>query len=106
MKLRLARPERLIDIGRIESLRGVRELPDGRLAIGSLTTYAQLLGDSRVTSLALMADALPRIADVQVRNRGTIGGASPMPIPPRTCPRSSSRSRRRWSLGRRAGASA
>lgn len=75
MKLRLARPDRLIDIGRIESLRGVRELPDGRLAIGSLTTYAQLLGDSRVTGLALMADALPRIADVQVRNRGTIGGA-------------------------------
>ena len=75
MKLRLARPDRLIDIGRIESLRGVRELPDGRLAIGSLTTYAQLLEDSRVTSLALMADALPNIADVQVRNRGTIGGA-------------------------------
>ena len=75
MKLRLARPDRLIDIGPIESLRGVRELPDGRLAIGSLTTYAQLLGDSRVTGLALMADALPRIGDVQVRNRGTIGGA-------------------------------
>jgi len=75
MKLRLARPDRLIDIGRIESLRGVRETPDGRLAIGSLTTYAQLLEDARVTGLALMADALPRIADVQVRNRGTIGGA-------------------------------
>jgi carbon-monoxide dehydrogenase medium subunit len=75
MKLRLARPDRLIDIGRIESLRGVREAPDGRLAIGSLTTYAQLLEDSRVTGLALMADALPRIADVLVRNRGTIGGA-------------------------------
>jgi carbon-monoxide dehydrogenase medium subunit len=75
MKLRLARPDRLIDIGRIESLRGVHELPDGRLGIGSLTTYAQLLADERVTSLALMADALPRIADVQVRNRGTIGGA-------------------------------
>jgi aerobic carbon-monoxide dehydrogenase medium subunit len=75
MKLRLARPERLIDIGRIESLRGVRETPDGRLAIGALTTYAQLLDDARVTALALMADALPRIADVQVRNRGTIGGA-------------------------------
>jgi aerobic carbon-monoxide dehydrogenase medium subunit len=75
MKLRLARQERLIDIGRIESLRGVRETPDGRLAIGALTTYAQLLDDARVTALALMADALPRIADVQVRNRGTIGGA-------------------------------
>jgi aerobic carbon-monoxide dehydrogenase medium subunit len=75
MKLRLARPDRLIDIGRLDSLRGIRDLPDGRLAIGSLTTYAQLLGDARVTALALMADALPRIADVQVRNRGTIGGA-------------------------------
>jgi aerobic carbon-monoxide dehydrogenase medium subunit len=75
MKLRLARPERLIDIGRIDALRGVRLLPDGRLSIGALTTYAQLLGDRSVMGLALMADALPRIADVQVRNRGTIGGA-------------------------------
>ena len=75
MKLRLARPDRLIDIGRIDSLRGVRSLPDGRLAIGALTTYAQLLDESSVMGLALMADALPRIADVQVRNRGTIGGA-------------------------------
>jgi aerobic carbon-monoxide dehydrogenase medium subunit len=75
MKLRLARPDRLIDIGRIDSLRGVRELPDGHLAIGALTTYAQLLDDQSVMGLALMADALPHIADVQVRNRGTIGGA-------------------------------
>jgi len=75
MKLRLARPDRLIDIGRIESLRGVRHTSDGRLAIGALTTYAQLLDEPTVMGLALMADALPRIADVQVRNRGTIGGA-------------------------------
>ena len=75
MKLRLARPERLIDIGRIDALRGVRRLPDGRLSIGALTTYAQLLDDRSVMGLALVADALPRIADVQVRNRGTIGGA-------------------------------
>ena len=75
MKLRLARPERLIDIGRIETLRGIRRQPDGRLAIGALTTYAQLLDEPSVMGLALMADALPRIADVQVRNRGTIGGA-------------------------------
>jgi carbon-monoxide dehydrogenase medium subunit len=75
MKLRLARPDRLIDIGRIDSLRGVRQTADGRLAIGALTTYAQLLEDRSVMGLALMADALPQIADVQVRNRGTIGGA-------------------------------
>jgi aerobic carbon-monoxide dehydrogenase medium subunit len=75
MKLRLARPDRLIDIGRIDSLRGVRTTPDGRLAMGALTTYAELLETPSVMGLALMADALPRIADVQVRNRGTIGGA-------------------------------
>jgi carbon-monoxide dehydrogenase medium subunit len=75
MKLRLARPDRLIDIGRIDSLRGVRTTPDGRLAIGALTTYTQLLATPSVVSLALMADGLPHVADVQVRNRGTIGGA-------------------------------
>jgi aerobic carbon-monoxide dehydrogenase medium subunit len=75
MKLRLARPELLIDIGRVQELRGIRTLPDGRLAIGALTTYAELLPNPDVMRLALMADALPQIADVQVRNRGTIGGA-------------------------------
>jgi carbon-monoxide dehydrogenase medium subunit len=75
MKLRLARPERLIDIGRLDALRGIGGRADGRLAIGALTTYAELLGDPTVTSLALFADALPDIADVQVRNRGTIGGS-------------------------------
>ena len=75
MKLRLARPERLIDIGRLGELRGVREQADGRLAIGVLTPYADLIADARVMSLGLFADALPRIGDVQVRNRGTIGGA-------------------------------
>jgi len=75
MKLRLARPERLIDIGRLDDLRGVRVLPDGRLAIGALTTYSQLVQDATAMRLALLGDALPQIADVQVRNRGTIGGA-------------------------------
>jgi carbon-monoxide dehydrogenase medium subunit len=74
MKLRLARPDRLIDIGRLDELKGVRQR-DGGLSIGPLTTYAQLLADPVVTRYALMADALPRIGDVQVRNRGTIGGS-------------------------------
>jgi aerobic carbon-monoxide dehydrogenase medium subunit len=74
MKLRLARPERLIDIGRLDALRGIRTLPDGRLAVGALTTYAELLA-SPVIRLALLADALPHIGDIQVRNRGTIGGS-------------------------------
>lgn len=75
MKLRLARPQRLIDVGRLDGLRGVRELPGGGLAIGAMTTWASLLGDDRVTAHGALADALPIIGDVQVRNRGTIGGS-------------------------------
>lgn len=75
MKLRLARPEGLIDIGRLEELRGVRELPDGRLAVGALTTWAVLLADARIRRYGLLADALSTIGDTQVRNLGTIGGS-------------------------------
>jgi aerobic carbon-monoxide dehydrogenase medium subunit len=74
MKLRLASPERLVDIGRLKELSGVRQLPDGRMAIGALTTYSDLL-DSPVRAYGLLRDALPDIGDVQVRNRGTVGGA-------------------------------
>ena len=74
MKLRLANPERLVDIGRLAELRGVRPLPDGRLAIGALTTYAEL-AESPARHYGLLADALPDIGDVQIRNRGTVGGA-------------------------------
>ena len=75
MKLRLARPERLIDIGRLEALRGVTDNASGGLRIGALTTYAELLEDPRIPRYGALADALPRIGDVQVRNRGTIGGS-------------------------------
>jgi carbon-monoxide dehydrogenase medium subunit len=75
MKLRLARPERLLDIGRLDELRGVRPGPGGGLTIGALTTWAELLADERVLPYGVLADVLPRIADVQVRNRGTIGGS-------------------------------
>ena len=74
MKLRLANPERLVDIGRLAELKGVRQLPDGRLAIGALTTYSEL-ADSPARQYGLIGDALPDIGDVQVRNRGTVGGA-------------------------------
>lgn len=75
MKLRLARPERLVDIGRLSELRGITRLGDGRLAVGALTTYREMLESPAVMSHAIMADALPDIGDTQVRNRGTLGGA-------------------------------
>jgi carbon-monoxide dehydrogenase medium subunit len=74
MKLRLAAPGKLVDIGRLPELKGVRRLDDGRLAIGAMTTYAELL-QSPASNFGLLRDALPRIGDVQVRNRGTVGGA-------------------------------
>ncbi len=74
MKLRLARPETLVDIGSLAELKGVRTLPDGRVAIGALTTYAELM-DSPAMHYGVLKDALPDIGDVQVRNRGTVGGA-------------------------------
>jgi aerobic carbon-monoxide dehydrogenase medium subunit len=74
MKLRLARPESLVDIGRLGELRGIRTLEDGRLAVGALTTYAELM-DSPAMSYGLLRDALPGIGDVQVRNLGTVGGS-------------------------------
>ncbi|HEY7941311.1 MAG TPA: FAD binding domain-containing protein, partial [Candidatus Limnocylindrales bacterium] len=75
MKLRLARPERLVDIGALAALRGTRRLADGALAIGGLTRYVDLMTDPAVVAYAALTDALPSIGDVQVRNRGTIGGA-------------------------------
>jgi carbon-monoxide dehydrogenase medium subunit len=74
LKLRLGSAETLVDIGRLPGLSGVRRLDDGRLAIGALTTYAELL-ESPAAQYGLLRDALPHIGDVQVRNRGTIGGA-------------------------------
>jgi len=72
LKLRLASAQTLVDIGRIAELRGVRPQPDGGLEIGALATYAEVL-DS--TELQIAIEAISHIGDVQVRNRGTMGGA-------------------------------
>ena len=74
LKLRLATPEKLVDIGRLSELRGVRRAGD-QVAIGSLTTYAELLADATIQHYGLLRDVLPGIADVQTRHLGTIGGA-------------------------------
>jgi aerobic carbon-monoxide dehydrogenase medium subunit len=75
MKLRLARPEWLIDIGGIAELRYIREDGD-RLHVGALTTHADLLASPTVGRLfPIVHDAERVIADPVVRNRGTIGGS-------------------------------
>ncbi|MDP9365997.1 MAG: xanthine dehydrogenase family protein subunit M, partial [Chloroflexota bacterium] len=74
LKLRLAEPPALVDIGRIPELRGVREEGAG-LTIGALTTHHQLATDPLVRERApLLAETAARVGDRQVRNRGTFGG--------------------------------
>src|SRR5262245_65334083 len=58
MKLRLARPQRLIDISRVAALRGVRAAGGGALTIGAMTTWAELLAEARVTAHRALADVL------------------------------------------------
>jgi carbon-monoxide dehydrogenase medium subunit len=74
LKLRLAAPSAIVDIGRIPELRGIARQGDG-IRIGALTTHAELAasGDLR-TAAAALAEAAATIGDPAVRNRGTIGG--------------------------------
>jgi carbon-monoxide dehydrogenase medium subunit len=76
MKLRLATPSFLVDIGRINNLSYIRE-EDGHIAIGALTTHHDIeFSELLRTKLPLLSSAASQIGDPQVRNRGTIGGAS------------------------------
>jgi carbon-monoxide dehydrogenase medium subunit len=75
MKLRLAQPALLVDIGRIGGLSYIRESGDG-VHIGALTTHAEVAGSRALQrSSPLLAQAASQIGDIQVRNRGTIGGS-------------------------------
>jgi carbon-monoxide dehydrogenase medium subunit len=75
MKLRLAEPKTLIDIGRIAELKGIRQ--DGEfLVIGAATPYLQIMTTQLVDERApLLTEAIRQVGDMQVRARGTIGGS-------------------------------
>ncbi len=76
MKLRLAEPSVLIDLGKIGDMAYIREADGGGLAIGAMTTYASLVSSELVRQRApALADAASQVADAQVRNMGTIGGS-------------------------------
>ena len=74
MKMRLAMPAALVDIGRIASLKGITAR-GASLRIGSLTTHAELASSPDLQSACpMLAEAAAMIGDSQVRNVGTIGG--------------------------------
>ena len=75
MKLRLAQPQMLIDIGRIKGLSYIRE-EAGQIRIGAMTTHYQIESSSRLREICpMLPEAAGQIGDVQVRNKGTIGGS-------------------------------
>ena len=75
MKARAAAPDVLVDLGDLEDLRSIGFSSDGLLEIGAMVTYAQLVASSEVeVARPILAEVAATIADVQVRNRGTVGG--------------------------------
>ncbi|HYX70301.1 MAG TPA: xanthine dehydrogenase family protein subunit M [Terriglobales bacterium] len=75
MKLRLAQPPALIDLGRIPGLAYIREAHE-RISLGAMTTHAAVADSDLLHSgCPLLAETAAAIGDVQVRNRGTLGGS-------------------------------
>jgi carbon-monoxide dehydrogenase medium subunit len=75
LRMRLAYPEQVVDLGGITSLRGVRDEGD-HLVIGAMTTHDQVIHDDLVRRFCpLLAAATATVADPAVRHRGTFGGS-------------------------------
>jgi len=75
MKLRLAQPRAVVDLGRIANLSYIREA-GGRFAIGAMTTHADIQASSVLRARCpLLPETASHIGDMQVRNKGTIGGS-------------------------------
>ena len=74
MKARAASPDVLVDLGKLEALREIA-VSGETLSIGAMATYSQIMASSEVeVARPIVAEVCALIADVQVRNRGTIGG--------------------------------
>jgi aerobic carbon-monoxide dehydrogenase medium subunit len=75
MKTRVAAPDVVVDINRIAELRQIGVGADGALELGAMVTYEQLIRSEEVRAVRpSLAEVAITIADVQVRNRGTVGG--------------------------------
>src|SRR5919106_4347648 len=75
MKARAASPDVLVDLADLDELRTIGFSSDGLLEIGSMVTYTQLMASSEVeVARPILAEVAATIGDVQVRNRGTVGG--------------------------------
>src|SRR5881396_734541 len=74
MKARAASPDVLVDLMDIAELRGIELGADGTLELGAMTTYTEVIESSEARARPILGEVCAQIADVQVRNRGTVGG--------------------------------
>src|SRR5919108_4684092 len=74
MKARAASPDFLVDLNGLEDLKGIDLGADGTLTLGAMVTYSEIIDSAEARARAILGDVCAQIADVQVRNRGTIGG--------------------------------
>jgi carbon-monoxide dehydrogenase medium subunit len=74
MKARAASPDVLVDLNRLDELKGIDLAADGTLTIGAMATYSELIASAEARARPILGDVCAQIGDVQVRNRGTIGG--------------------------------
>jgi carbon-monoxide dehydrogenase medium subunit len=74
MKARAASPDVLVDLNRLDDLRGIDLGGDGTLTVGAMVTYTQIVESAEARARPILGEVCNQIADVQVRNRGTIGG--------------------------------
>ena len=74
MKARAASPDVLVDLNRLDDLRGIDLGGDGTLTVGAMVTYTQIVESAEARARPILGEVCNQIADVQVRNRGTVGG--------------------------------
>jgi aerobic carbon-monoxide dehydrogenase medium subunit len=74
MKARAASPDMLVDLNSLDELKGIDLAADGTLSLGSMVTYSELIASVEARARPILGEVCAQIADVQVRNRGTIGG--------------------------------
>jgi aerobic carbon-monoxide dehydrogenase medium subunit len=74
MKARAASPDMLVDLNGLPDLKGIDLASDGTLSIGAMATYSELIDSAEARARPILGEVCAQIADVQVRNRGTIGG--------------------------------
>src|ERR671935_2443624 len=74
MKARAASPDMLVDLQDLDDLKGIELGADGTLELGAMVTYSDLVASAEARARPILGEVCATIGDVQVRNRGTVGG--------------------------------